>query len=183
MAKKKVVKVVKKPKHLEQYSTRESNLFRPWKVDLKIELDAFDLKPVTYTVFCRCGSPTDAQWIAYKWFNIWEHGGQDSDEFPRICTVDYTTKLDKDLSDNERISYATLLTEDQWEEFIEESEFYDTLCVGPRKNPSVFHFKKEGWDNRGGILKGDGLSVFMDKVALNKDAVEKINKINKKLKK
>lgn len=160
------------PKHPEAYSTRESAAFQPWKVDLKVEIDADDPTPIDYTIFIRAQSVANAQYMAYALFNKWEHVDPEiEDPWPRVCTGEHAP------------SEAERLTEDQWSSFWIEAQSYPHVYVGMRENPSIFRFAKPGWNYRGGLLHGRPSIVVPDKSTIDSKVLENKRKIDSAAKK
>lgn len=148
------------PKYDKTYTLEESAMFRPWKVDLKVELREEDLTPVTYTVYLRAPSPTDALFTACAVFQINERtnkGLTAFDEFPRLHTTDANSRQDE-------FNEAEALTEDQYMEAWREAKTYPNCKAVARKdNPTLFHFKKPGWDHTGGLVKADSTTLIIPK--------------------
>lgn len=163
---------MERPKHPEAYSTREYAAFQPWKVDLKIELDANDPEPIVYTIFCRAQNVHNAQYMAYHVFQKWEHVDPEiEDPYPRVCTG----------KDNP--SEAEMLTEDQWDEFWKEAQRYDHVYIGMRENPSIFRFAKPGWFKRSGFIQGNSNIIVPDKSSITPQMRAQMRKIEAQLKK
>lgn len=164
---------MERPKHFEAYSTKESLAFQPWKVDLKVEIDADDLTPIDYTIFVRAQSPSNAQYMAFAAFTKWEHVDPEiEDPWPRVCTGEHNP------------STAEKLTEDQWFSFWAEAQFYPHVCVGMRQNPSLFRFAKPGWNHRGGLIRPGNSSIIVpDKSSITGDVARKMKAIDAAVKK
>lgn len=163
---------MQRPLHPEAYSTKESAAFQPWKVDLKVEIDAEDPTPITYTIFCRAQNVHNAQYMAYIAFTSWEHAMPEiEDVYPRVCTGEDTP------------SEAEKLSEDQWNAFWAEAQFYPHVYIGMRENPSIFRFAKPGWADRGGIIKGNSSIIMPDKSAITASMRAEMAKIDNAVKK
>lgn len=163
---------MQRPKHPEAYSTEESLAFQPWKVDLKVEIDAADPTPITYTIFCRAQNVHNAQYMAYIAFTSWEHAMPEiEDVYPRVCTGEDSP------------SEAEKLSEDQWKAFWAEAQFYPHVYIGMRENPSIFRFAKPGWAARGGIIKGNTSIIMPDKSAITDSVRAEMAKIDRAAKK
>lgn len=126
-------KVVAKPKHAEEHSTRESLDFTPWKITLKVEVDRFEPEPVDYDIYLRSPSPAKAQWLAYGAFMKWEHHakGIPDDDWPMV---------------SERVSSeAQKLTEKDYEEMWKVAQQHPCYFAGMHENPYIFRFTTPEW--------------------------------------
>lgn len=163
---------MQRPKHVEAYSSHESAAYQPWKVDLQVEIDSNDTTPITYTIFVRAQSPSNAQYMAFALFTKWEHADPEiEDPWPRVCVGE------------DHPSTAEKLSEDQWKEFWVEAQFYPHVYMGMRENPTVFRFAKPGWADRGGIIKGHTSIIVPDKSAITSEVKAKMKAIDAAVKK
>lgn len=146
------------PKYDKTYTLEESRMFQPWKVNLKIELREEDLLPVDYIVYMRAPSPHDALFTACGFFQIMERhnkGLTDLDLFPRLHETNSASRSDEFIE-------AEKLTEDQYMEAWKEAQKYENLISRSSKgNPTIFHFKKAGWDHTGGLVKANSTTLIV----------------------
>lgn len=151
----KVFRRLPKPKHAEEYTTKECARFQPWMCILKVEVDQFDLEPIDYVIFLRALNAEDVQATAWKAFMVWEHlrSGIHEDDYPKVST--------------QVQSVAYTLTEDQYMEFWKEAQSYPHVATGGNINPTIFRFAKPGWNHRSGIIKPGNASIIVpDKSAI-----------------
>lgn len=149
---------LEKPKHPECLSTEECAYFQPWKVILKVEPteeDSYDMdfEPVDYEVYCRAPNPNDAFYTAIGVFEILNHGTPETklNEFPRICEY-------QDCK-----SEAIKLSESQYKEFWREAQAYPhwPTNIPVDGNPTIFWFRKPGWNLTGGRAGHGNASIIM----------------------
>lgn len=148
------------PKYDKTYTLEESALFQPWKVTLRIDIRPEDMEPVEYVVYVRAPKPWDAIFTAQGFFTIVERLNKGLTEiihpFPRIH------EASADARDEEQ-SEAIGLSEDQYMEAWKEAKTYpDTLVAKVSKdNPTIFHFKKPGWDLGNGLIKPGTTNIIL----------------------
>lgn len=138
------------PKHAEEYSTRESGMWQPWKITLKVYLRPEDLTPIDYPIYCRADSPDHAQWTAYYFFLAINDINPDSNEDPNTIwpqVVNDTPILGEGITEEEYM--------DAYDEC--KKSKYKAIC-GDKRNPSMFAFLKPGWDN--GIISAPTAQIY-----------------------
>lgn len=158
-----------KPKHWEEYTTRESAAFQPIRAVLQVILEP-DGDPVPYELYLRAPNQDAAMWCAYEAFKAWEH------------PVEYLQDKDKEDSFRQRMdlypminttddppSVGYKITEDEWEEALRDAKRlsqqlagYRLIIAGMPENPNLFRLVRPGWKDVNKQKFGDKNIVMPD---------------------
>ena len=164
----KVVAKLPKPKHWEEYTTRESAVFQPIRAVLQVILEK-DGDPVPYELYLRAPNPDAAMWCAYEAFKAWEHPEEylqdkDTEEgfhqrmdlFPQIYV------------EQDPPSMGYKITEDEWEEALRDAKRLSRQLAGYRlriagmpENPTLFRLERPGWKAVNRHQFGGGKKILM----------------------
>lgn len=162
-------KKIARPKHAEEHSTAESYAFNPWKVTLKVEIDADEPEPVDYDIYLRAADPYKAQWLAYGAFRKWElrARGLSEDGWPKVSEL--------------VPSEAEGISEEQYMTMWKYAQMNPCYFAGMRENPYIFRFTTPEWYET--LKKRMRRSIVVPDAAGWKSVAKKKAAIDAKLKK